>query len=90
MISIRGHCHVEALAGRIEFVPHPYETVPAGSTEDLELRMGERVDVEEHNVLVTSAPVRGLQKSEDVRWAFGAYSACKAAISCRLKESKSL
>src|ERR1700723_3704257 len=41
-------------------------------------------------VRVTSAPVRGLQKSEDVRRAFGAYNACKAATSCRLKESKSL
>jgi hypothetical protein len=46
MISIGRDLQVEALAARIEFVPQPYETVPADRIEDLELRRGERADAQ--------------------------------------------
>jgi hypothetical protein len=44
MMSIGWDQQAETVAAHIEFVPRPYETVPAGSVEKLELRRGERVD----------------------------------------------
>jgi hypothetical protein len=43
-MSIGWDQQAETVAAHIEFVPRPYETVPAGSVEQLELRRGERVD----------------------------------------------